>query len=307
MKTVLLARRAMNTRFELVLCGEREVALRAAGEEALDEIERLEARLSLFRPTSEIARLNRDAATRPVKVSPPVFHLLARARDLWRRSGGAFDPTVGPLMRLWGFRDAEAPEPTPAALAAARAATGMDKVELNPADFTVRFLHPCLALDLGAIGKGYALDCAVEILRDAGVTSALIHGGTSSVYALGRMPEGRPWKVAVPAPAPADPAPSTAPAADSDAGHPLAEFELVDESLGVSAVSGRWVRQGGRVRGHVLDPRTGEPVHRAALAAVVLREATESDALSTALLVLGHEGLSTLRAHRPDLRALVWP
>ncbi len=307
MKPVLLARRAMNTRFELVLYGARETALRAAGEEALDEIERLEAQLSLFRPTSEIARLNREAAGRPVKVSPPVFRLLERARDLWSLTGGAFDPTVGPLMRLWGFRDVDVPEPTSEALAAARAATGMDKVELNPADFTVRFLHPKLALDLGALGKGYALDCAVEILRDAGVTSALIHGGTSSVAALGRMPDGRPWKVAVPSPTPPEAPPPASPVPDSRAERPLAEFELEDESLGVSAVSGRWVRHGGHVRGHVLDPRTGEPVQHAALAAVVLREAAESDALSTALLVLGHAGLPRLRAHRPRLRALVWP
>lgn len=303
MHTVLLARRAMNTRFELVLCGEREVALRAAGEQALDEIERLEAQLSLFRPTSEIARISRDAASRPVKVSPPVFHLLEHARTLWSQSGGAFDPTIGPLMRLWGFRDADNPEPSPEALAAARAATGMDKVELNSAEFTVRFRHPNLALDLGALGKGYALDCAVEILREAGVTSALIHGGTSSVYALGRMPEGRPWKVAVPEPVPLEAAPTAAP----DNAPTLAEFELVDEALGVSAVSGRWVRHGGRVHGHVLDPRTGEPVARAALAAVVLPGGAEADALSTALLVLGHAGVPALRAHHPGLRALVWP
>lgn len=307
MTTVLLARRAMNTRFELVLHGARETTLRAAGEEALEEIEHLEAQLSLFRPTSEIARLNRDAARAPVKVSPPVFRLLERARALWALSGGAFDPTVGPLMRLWGFRDREPAAPSATALAEARARVGMDKIELDSDHFTVRFKRPGLELDLGAIGKGYAVDSAVQILREAGVTSGLIHGGTSSVYGLGRMPDGRPWKVAVPAPAEASYPENAAPGSAETGGPALAEFTLEDVSLGVSAVSGRVVQAGGRLQGHVLDPRTGVPVQRARLAAVVLPEALESDALSTALLVLGRAGLARLEPHRPGWQALVWP
>lgn len=307
MTTVLLARRAMNTRFELVLHGEREVALRAAGEEALDEIEHLEAQLSLFRPSSEIARINRDAATGPVQVSPPVFHLLERARDLWALTGGAFDPTVGPLMRLWGFRGQTTPKPSADALAEAHARVGMDKLELNPAAFTVRFRYPGMALDLGACGKGYALDCAVQILREAGVTSALIHGGTSSVFGLGRMPDGRPWKVAVPVPENWSNTENAIRGGPGSNPRSLAEFSLQDASLGVSAVSGRAIRVDNHLRGHVLDPRTGEPVRHAQLAAVALPEAVESDALSTALLVTGHAGLAALAEHRPGMQALVWP
>ncbi len=305
---VLLARRAMNTRFELVLLGGREAALRAAGEEALDEIERLEERLSLFRPTSEIARLNREAAEGPVRVSPPVFQLLQRAQELWRITGGAFDPTIEPLMRAWGFRDPDAAAPTLEARAAARAVVGMDKVELDPKHRTVRFTRLGVRLDLGAIGKGYALDCAVQILREAGVASALLHGGTSSVYGLGRRPDDRPWKVAVPLPedGPSEPAQT---GASQSAGAALGptEFELEDCSLGVSAVRGRVHLHFGREVGHVLDPRRGAPVEHAALAAVALPSATETDALSTALLVLGVAGVVELRRHRPALRALVWP
>ncbi len=292
----------MNTRFELVLPGEREPALRAAGEEALDEIERLEAQLSLFRPTSEIARLNREAAAGPVKVSPPVFHLLAQARLLWELTEGAFDPTIGPLMRLWGFRGGEVREPTPAEVAEVRAGVGMDKVELNPADFTVHFTHPGVRLDLGACGKGYALDRAVDILREAGVTRGLIHGGTSSVFALGHQPDGRPWKVALPPAA----APDLQPARTGQTAEPwLAEFELADNALGVSAVGGLVVLLPGKPWGHVLDPRTGEPVRRTLQAAVVLPSALEADALSTALLVLGEAGLTRLCRFRPMLQAVV--
>jgi thiamine biosynthesis lipoprotein len=180
----------------------------------------------------------------------------------------------------------------------------MDKVELDPATRRVRFLRAGLRLDLGAIGKGYAVDCAVEVVREAGVASALIHGGTSSVYGLGRMPDGRPWKVAIPEPQ------AAAQTSENDPETPeraLAEFTLEDASLGVSAVWGRTLVRGGSELGHVLDPRTGEPVQRAALAAVALPEATESDALSTALLVLGAEGVEVLRRFQPGLRALVWP
>lgn len=304
MNTVLLARRAMNTRFELVLQGEREPALRAAGEEALDEIERLEAQLSLFRPSSEIARLNRDATTGPVRVSPPLFRLLEHVRDLWQLSDGAFDPTIGPLMRLWGFRGGAVREPSPAELAQARAGVGLDKVELNPADFTVRFTHPGVQLDLGACGKGIALDRAVDILREAGVTRALIHGGTSSVFGLGLQADGRPWKVTLPATAALDQPTARGEATEERL---LAEFELADTALGVSAARGRVAAAAGQSWGHVLDPRTGEPVRRTTLAAVVLPSAFEADAWSTALLVLGEAGVPRLRQHRPSLRALIQP
>ncbi|MBE7498803.1 MAG: FAD:protein FMN transferase [Verrucomicrobiales bacterium] len=301
MPTVRLARHAMNTRFEVLLHGASEPALRAAGEEALDEIGRIEAQLSIFRPDSEMARVNRHAAEGPVRVSPPVFQLLERAQSLSRQTGGAFDPTVGPLVRAWGFLGGSGAWPDPARLAEARARVGMEHVELDAARFSVRFARPGMMLDLGAIGKGYALDVAVECLREAGVTCALLHGGTSSVQGLGVPPDGQPWKVALGPPAAAG---DTA-TADDTAGEVLAEFVLTDASLGVSAVAGKAFRQGDREWGHVLDPRTGEPVQGALMAAVVLPEATATDALSTALLVLGAEGLEKLGASHPNLEGLV--
>lgn len=295
----------MHTRFEFVLHGDADPGLRAAGEEALDEIESLEAQLSLFRPTSEIARVNRHAHERPVKVSPPTFHLLALARELSRQTEGAFDPTVGPLLRAWGFLGGDGALPDPRALETARRCVGMDKVQLDANDFTVRFDRPGLMLDLGAIGKGYAIDCAVALLRDAGVSSALIHGGTSSVYGLGTQPDGPPWKTAILAP---ESASKPAPSHPTDPSNLLVELTLTDAALGVSAVSGKAFQAGDRRYGHVLDPRTGEPVQRAVLAAVALPDATAADALSTALLVLGSPGLEILARHHPTLRAwLVLP
>ena len=140
MRPVLtLARNAMATRFEIVLHGEHAATLRAAGEEALDEIERLEARLSFFRPESEISRLNATASCEPVRVSTEVFRLLELCQAIHRETQGAFDITIAPLMRLWGFRGKTDGLPKAEELAAARACVGMHLVALDPARQTVYF------------------------------------------------------------------------------------------------------------------------------------------------------------------------
>ena len=197
METVRVARQAMATRFEIVLHGENPVSLRAAGEEALEEIERIEARLSLYRSTSEISHVNARAAREPVRVSPATFRLIEQAARLSAETGGAFDVTIGPLMRCWGFMGGSGQLPSPDAIAEARARVGMHLLELDSKEFTIRFAREGVMIDLGAIGKGYAVGMAGDILREAGVTSALVHGGTSSIYALGHPPDAAEWKVAI--------------------------------------------------------------------------------------------------------------
>ncbi len=282
----------MATRFEIVLHGENPVASRAAGEEALDEIDRIESQLSLYRSGSEVARLNAEAHQRAIRVTPSLFQLIERARELSRETNGAFDITLAPLVRCWGFMGGNGSMPEPAAVAEARASVGMQQVELNAAKLTVRFARPGVMLDLGAIGKGYAIDRAVEVLREGGVTSALIHGGTSTAFALGTQPDGARWKIAI-----------TAPADDADA-KPLAVVELENESLSVSAVWGRSFRSGEKTYGHIIDPRTGAPAENALLSAVVWPSAVETDALSTALLA-DPELLRPLASQRPGIRWLV--
>lgn len=296
MPTVAVARNAMATRFEIVMHGGDPVSLRAAGDEALDEIDRLEAQLSLYRPGSEIARVNAHAAGRPVKVSPRVFKLLRTAGKLQRETAGAFDISIAPLVRCWGFMGNTCKMPDEQALAEARAAVGMEFVEFDEDEFTVRFKRPGMMLDLGAIGKGYALERAAELLREAGITSALLHGGTSTVCAIGRPPHSNHWKVAVEYP------PRQTPA---DRPEFLAAVELRDEAMSVSAVWGRAFEVGGKILGHVMDPRTGRPVMGAMLSAVALPSATETDALSTALLVAGAEGHDRIASLRPGMRTLV--
>jgi thiamine biosynthesis lipoprotein len=310
-----LARQAMATRFEIVLHGDNPVSLRAAGEEAFDEIERIEGRLSLYQPTSEIAHVNARAAREAVRVSPATFRVLEQAAKLSAETGGAFDITIGPLMRCWGFVGGAGQMPTPEAVVEARERTGMRHVELDAAGFTVRFAREGVMLDLGAIGKGYAVGVAAEMLREAGVTSALIHGGTSSVFAIGRPPETDAWKVAIERPpdygtgvpqAPLRSPLQTMPASDSQAALPalLAVVPLRDEALSVSAVWGKSFQTAEKSYGHVIDPRTGQPTDAAVLAAVALPDSTETDALSTALLALGGPGLDLIARLRPQSRVL---
>ena len=285
----------MATRFEMALHGEDAVALRAAGEEAISEIERLEQQLSLYRPSSEIAALNARAARSPVRVTPPLFALLQHAQQLTRETGGAFDITIGPLVRCWGFMGGSGRFPSEEELARARAIVGMDLIHLDPENFTVEFAREGVMLDLGAIGKGYAIERAAEILREAGVSSALLHGGTSTVYALGRPPDAEHWKVALENP----------PASLNLTSIPVPPVLLKDEAMSVSAIWGRSFQKEGQLFGHVLDPRTGNPAANAVLAAVILPSATETDALSTALLTLGGEGHDNIAKLRSGIRTFL--
>jgi thiamine biosynthesis lipoprotein len=273
----------MGTRFEFVLVGDDPVFLRAAGEEALDEVERLEAQLSRFRPDSEISGINARAAHEPVVVEPRLFAMFERIGRLWAATDGAFDPTVGALMRAYeGAFDLPA---DPAS------SIGWQHVSLDPDARNIRFQHPGIRLDLGAIGKGYAIDQAALLLREAGVEAALLHAGTSSVVALGTPPGAQAWTVAI-----------------RDPLHPdrhLARVPLRGRSLSVSAPHGKFLTVGDRQLGHVLDPRTGLPVESTLLAAVVTESATDGDALSTALLALGVPGLQRLHGVDPNCEALV--
>jgi thiamine biosynthesis lipoprotein len=182
--------------------------------------------------------------------------------------------------------------PDPEDVEAARGVVGFELVELDEEASTIRFLREGVGLDLGAIGKGYAIDRSLELLEDAGVSQALIHGGTSTVYGLGTPPDEEGWRVAL-----RDPR-----RGEQDL---LGEVLLRDRGLSVSGPHNRAFRAGDRLYGHVLDPRTGEPTEGALLAAVGHRSATLTDALSTALLVLGPEGLPLIGARYPEADLLV--
>jgi len=297
MRPVTLARHAMATRFELVLHGDNPTGLRAAGEEAFEEIDRLENQLSLYRPGSEIAQVNSHAAREAVRVTPPVFGLLQQAKRISEETCGAFDITIAPLVRCWGFMNSSGKMPAPEEIAEARAKVGMQFVHLDERNRTVRFAREGVMLDLGAIGKGYAVGQAAENLRAAGVTSALIHGGTSTAYAIGNPPDAECWKLAIEVP----PAEVLKMTSILD----LPAVSLRDEAMSVSTIWGRSFESGDQTFGHVIDPRTGQPVRYSALALVVFPSATETDALSTALLTLGSAGHESIAHSRPGIKTLL--
>lgn len=291
-----MAHSAMATRFEFVLVGRDPARLRAAGEEAFDEVDRIEAQLTLYKSSSEIAHVNAGASFKPVRVSPTTFDLLTRAQHFWQLSDGAFDITVAPLVRCWGFMKGSGERPTDEQIAAAREVVGMQFLELDPAAVTVRFKRAGMMLDLGSIGKGYALDIAAEILRDADVENALLHGGTSTIYGMGNDIEG-PWKIALEKPrGPNDPA--------TEPTERLTVIELQNQAMSVSAVWGKFFVLNGKTFGHVIDPRTGWPAENAVLGCVVTDSAADSDALSTAVLLGDTQGLERISQEKTGIRFL---
>lgn len=291
-RTVRLARLAMRTRFEVVIADADDPArLQAAGEEALDEIDRCESLLSAYRDDAELFRINACAGDEAVRVDPRMLAFLLRVRELSALSAGACDPTAGALVACWRAAGERGQIPDDAAIAAARDACGMDRVLLDEAARTVRFSCPGMRLDPGAIGKGYALERAASLLRESGVHSALLHGGTSTIAAIGRPPGQDAWPVAIRHPLKPDAS--------------LATALLYDTSLSVSAGHGRAFTIGDRSYGHVIDPRSGWPVAGNLLAAAIHPSALVSDALSTALLVLGSAGLPLLSGRFPGIALLL--
>jgi thiamine biosynthesis lipoprotein len=282
--------RAMATYFQVALWGKDAGYLDAVAEECFDEIRRIEGQLSLYREDTDIYELNRDGAERTVILDPRVYRVLEEAARLSVETGGAFDITVGPLVRVWGFMGASGHMADPAAVEKARESVGMGLVELVPEVHGARFVRDGVMVDLGAIGKGYALDQMAELIRDYEIAGALVHGGTSTVVAVGGQPDGAAWNVAIQDPA--------------DEGNHIAVVPLRDCALSVSAVHGKFFTEGDARYGHVIDPRSCQPVQNALLSAVVCPSATESDALSTALLIEGELMLESLTA-RPDTSGLI--
>ncbi len=271
-ETITVAVEAMATRFEIALHGAPEATLRAGAEEALAEVTRLEAALGLYRPTSEISHINSRAAREPVPVSPEVFNLLERCQELNAQTKGAFDITVASLMKCWRFMNDTGAIPTEEAIAQALECTGSHQLQLNPTNTTVHLAREGVMLDLGSVGKGYALEQAAAQLQENEFDNFLIHGGTSTVCAAGTQADGAPWRIAIKHPDEGEP--------------PLHLIDLHNESLSVSGIGGKsFIDEEGTEQGHVIDPRTGRPTQCARVAAVVCNSATESDAWATALLV----------------------
>ncbi len=291
MQTVRLALQAMATRFELVLHGEDPVFLRAAGEEALGEIRRLEQQLSFYNPASEISYVNRNASKKPVRIRPNLYSLLRMSADLHSITMGAFDVTVGPLMRCWGFVQDSGAWPSDSQREEALQQTGMDQVVLDDEECTVFFKRDGMEIDLGAIGKGYAIEEAADLLQDCQITSGLLHGGTSTMVAIGTpSPQENGWSIGI-----TDP---------HDQTNVLTSVRIQDQALSISAPHGKAFHKDGQLWGHVIDPRIGYPVETSALSAVIHSSATVSDAVSTALLTMDQSEIEQVAQKFDRIRIL---
>lgn len=281
-----VGRRAMACQFEVFLNAGQYPQGADLALEALDFVDRLEDQMTVYRDTSEISRINRFAAKGPVEVEPRLFQLLLRAAQLYRETDGAFDITSGPLTKAWGFYRRAGEVPDAEALAEALSRVDSDAMEFDEPSGTVRFLKLEMEINLGAIGKGYALDRVAEQMIGSGIEHFLWHGGQSSVLArgsCGQTTDGG-WTV--------------------DLRHPLrpersiVEIRLRDRALGTSGAGTQFFRHRGRRYGHILDPRTGWPAEGVYSTTVLASTAADADALATALYVLGRdEALAWCRRH----------
>ncbi len=276
----------------------RADALRAVVQSSLDAVDR---RMSTWRPDSELSRLNAFTGTTAVPLHPELAEVLGLALEIGQASGGAFDPTVGPLVRAWGFgpgatsRGVAPPAASPAdpsradpvRFAALRALVGLDRLELvRTASGAARLRKRAagVELDLSAIAKGYAVDRAAVALEAAGVDAFLLEVG-GELVARGRRSDGAAWRVGVEAP---------------DPGRRHTQLGLALEGRAM-ATSGDyrnfWTDAEGRRYGHTLDPRTGRPVpHRLRSVTVLHPRCAVADAWATALMVLGPEAIEAVAA-----------
>lgn len=307
MRMIRSARNLMATRFELVVFGQELRLLREAAEEAFDEIERLDAQLNAHHPGSEISQINAHAFRRTVRVETGLFKLLLSAKQLSDETQRAFDISIAPLMQFWGFYENNWGIPNQPELESVLKRVGMDGIELNEKEATIQFTRPGMQLDLGAIGKGYAIDQAAKILRDSGIQSAIIQGGCSSILTIGHPPGAPYWRLAI---------------VNDTAGHKMIhepkpvcsqpsikslqlEIQLCNESLSVSSIWGKYYRRNGQWITHLINPQDGMPIVDNQLAAVILPNTMETDALSTALLVTGQSGWRRMTKIRKNIRCLL--
>jgi len=266
---------AMGSTFTIVVHAEDRNLLQAAVDLSFEEVRRLDNLLSNYKPRSEWSKINREAAQGPVRVSPELFSLLAACVEYSRQSQGAFDITVGPLVRTWGFYKGSGRLPHRAEIRSAMTKVGYRLLVLNAEDSTVRFARPGMEIDPGGIGKGYAVDRVVEILRARGIRSAMVSAGGSSIYGLGAPPGEKGWKVELRHP--------------QQPSRHVGEVLLNNLSMSTSGTSEKFFVSGGRLYSHIFDPRTGHPAQGMLSVSVTAPRTIDSEAWTKPMFILGRQ------------------
>ena len=295
--TIVVGREAMGCRFEVIFNLLDNSVATSIGTDALNIIEYLEEQISVYRPSSEISRVNASLSTRWHDLSPDVFDLLLLAKRLHAQTNGAFDVTTGPLIKAWGFLQKQGRTPSPEKLAEALACSGMKNIEFHEHEHKIRFQQPDVEINLGAIGKGWAIDKAVDHVDMEGIENFLIHGGHSSVRSrgtrgfVGQQTECDGWPVGL--------------------RHPLfrdkriGTIMLQNKALGTSGSGTQFFIEKGQKIGHILDPRTGQPARGVLSATVLANTAAEADALATAAYILGPQEINHIAPDGSSVAAIL--
>ena len=274
---------AMGSTFAVIAYGSDPALLESAAGAAFDEAERLDRMLSNYLPASEWSEVNRSAVLRPFRLSTELFQLLSDCMKYSRQSEGAFDITVGPLMKVWGFYRGEGGLPHTSDIRDALARIGYRHVHLNPQAQTIQFDRQGIELDPGGIGKGYAVDRMVGVLKSKGVDIALVSAAGSSIYGLGAPPDDpRGWRVTIRAPGNARQTP--------------VEVFLKNMSLSTSGSYEKFFRVGGRRYSHIMDPRTGYPAQGTSSVSVMAPRTIDSEAWAKPYFI---NGRAWTAAHKP--------
>ncbi|MCA9141018.1 MAG: FAD:protein FMN transferase [Planctomycetales bacterium] len=287
-----LSHRSMAAEFSVILA-ESDAHLVEPALEALELLDQIEADLTVYRAESEISRINATGDKNPVVVSQSTFELLKRSLRWSEITDGAFDVTAGPLVRAWGFTQRRGRKPTAAEIQDALEKVGFSHVTLVEKDCAVSLGVPGMEINLGAIGKGFALDELAGGLSQRGLKNFLIHGGYSSVIAKGdQIPgSGQGWAVGISHP--------------TKPNHRLAGIRLVNQALSTSGSGKQFFHYRGRRYGHVIDPRSGYPAGDLLSLTAVADNATDAEACSTAYFVCGTAAIRDAVASNPQLPRMI--
>jgi FAD:protein FMN transferase len=273
---------AMNTTFKIFVIHDNEKFARQVASAVFAEVDRLETELSKFIKNSEISRINNLPANKPLLIGIDAFECIKHSCLMYNQTQGAFDITIGPLMNCWRNRDGSDRTPGEEELSDALSRVGSNLINLNEDDHTIALLKSPMQLDLGAVGKGYAVDRMAEHLRDYGMKTVLISGGFSSVLAVD-APEGKNgWPLSVSNP--------------QDRTQILARPNLLRRSISSSGLlKGR----------HIIDPHTGKPTQGHYAAWSTAPDAATADALSTAFMNMKPEEIENYCAENEQAGALI--
>jgi len=281
---------AMAAIFEIIIQNDDERYARQAAQAAFAEVDRIETELSCFIENSDISRINNVSGGERLRIGLDAFECLKLSKKIFEQTAGAFDVTIGPLFTCWQNKDGTIRNPSEQELSSAQQRVGMDHLILNKDDYTVELMTSPMQIDLGGIGKGYALDCMAEMLKEWSIETVLIHGGFSSVLALNAPTGSEGWNLTLSNP--------------SDRKEILSRVYLRRRALG-----GSGLQKGS----HIIDPRTARPVARpepgrrkGRLAAwSCASNAATADALSTAFMIMEPKEIERYCSEHSEVLAMV--